>query len=238
MRIKETSMFTGLSIKTLHHFDNINLLSPKRDCNGYRIYEDKDISKLQTILFFRELEFPLKEIDEILRTDNFDFHEALKHQIKLLEIKQNRINSIIELAKKELGDNNMKKDFKPFDNSKFEQYEKETKEKWGKSTAYKECKNKLKGQSKKEIQMNGDEMMDIFRRFGLEIKRGINKETLALVKELQSFITEHYYRCEDSVLLELGEMYVSDKKFKENINKIGGPGTANFVNSCIKIYVN
>lgn len=238
MKINEASKLTGLSIKTLHHFDNIRLLSPKRSSSGYREYTEDDIAKLQTILFFRELDFPLKEIANILKDKNFDLQEALKDQIKLLEIKQKRINSIIELAKKNLGDNKMENNFKPFNNKEFEKYEKEVKEKWGNTDAYKESHDMLKNQSKETIQKDGDLMMDIFRKFGLVKDNKIDTEALNLVKELQDFITNHYYKCDNQTLVGLGEMYVADERFKNNIDKKGGTGTAEFVNSCIKTYVN
>ncbi|MCK9192061.1 MAG: MerR family transcriptional regulator, partial [Sphaerochaetaceae bacterium] len=95
-------------MKTLQHFDSINLLSPKRSYNGYREYDEDDITRLKSILFFRELDFPLKEIARILDSENFDRNQVLADQIKLLKIKRDRINSIIELAKTEIGDNNMK----------------------------------------------------------------------------------------------------------------------------------
>jgi DNA-binding transcriptional MerR regulator len=238
MKINEVSKLTGLSIKTLHHFDNIGLLCPKRNSSGYRDYTEDDITKLQTILFFRELDFPLKEITNILQDKNFDLREALKDQIKLLEIKQKRINSIIELAKNNLGETKMKKEFKPFNNYEFEQYEKEVKEKWGNTEAYKESQIKLRNQSKENIQKDGDLMMDIFRKFGLVKDNKIDKEALNLVKELQDFITNHYYKCDNKILVGLGEMYIADERFKNNIDKKGGTGTAEFVNSCIKTYVN
>lgn len=236
MKINEISCLTGLTVKTLHHFDTIGLLSPNRNINGYRNYNESDIIKLQTILFFRELDFPLKRIKEILSSKSFNLNEALEDQIKLLEIKQKRINSIIELAKKNLGDEKMR-DISVFNNNEFKKYESEVKEKWGNTNAYKESKTKLRNQSDEEIKKTGDDMMDIFRRFGLIKTAPINQESLKLVEELQQFITEHYYKCDNEILLGLANMYITDERFKTNIDKEGGIGTAEFVNSCIIDYL-
>lgn len=236
MKINEVSRLTGLTVKTLQHFDTIGLLSPIRNLNGYRNYNESDIIKLQTILFFRELDFPLKRIKEILSSESFNLNAALKDQIKLLEIKQKRINSIIELAKKNLGDEKMR-DISVFNNNEFKKYESEVKEKWGNTNAYKESKSKLRNQSDEEIKKTGDDMMDIFRRFGLIKTEPINQESLNLVEELQQFITDHYYKCDNKILLGLASMYITDERFKTNIDKEGGIGTAEFVNSCIIDYL-
>lgn len=237
MKIKEVAQKVGLSVKTLQHFDSINLLSPKRSYNGYREYDDDDIKRLQSILFFRELDFPLKEIARILDDENFDRDKVLEDQIKLLELKRDRINSIIELAKTEIGDNNMKTDLDAFNNDEFKSYEKEVKQRWGKSAAYKESKEKMRGQTDEEIKKTGDALMAIFAQFGA-MKDGNIADAFYLVEELKNFITDNYYSCDNNALQSLGYMYVSDDRFKANIDKKGGDGTAEFVNRCIEGYLN
>ena len=237
MKIKEVAQKVGLSVKTLQHFDSINLLSPKRSYNGYREYDEDDITRLKSILFFRELDFPLKEIAKILDCENFDRNQVLADQIKLLKIKRDRINSIIELAEREIGDNNMEIDLDAFNNEEFKSYEKEVKQRWGKSDAYKESKKNLEGQTAEDIKKTGDALMNIFTKFGA-MKDGDVADALYLVEELKNFITDNYYSCDDYALQSLGYMYVSDDRFKANIDKKGGDGTAEFVNRCIEGYLN
>ena len=92
--VNEVSKLTGVSVRTLHHYDAIGLLKPTKVTEaGYRLYDDTALSRLQNILLFRELQFPLKEIEAILDNSNFDPQEALAQQIKLLELQQKHIGN-------------------------------------------------------------------------------------------------------------------------------------------------
>ena len=96
--VKEVSMITGVSIRTLRYYDEIGLLKPtKLTESGYRLYDSKALEKLQEILFFKELEIPLSDIKKIMDTPNYDKEQILRTQKNLLEQKRNRLNGIIEL---------------------------------------------------------------------------------------------------------------------------------------------
>lgn len=96
--VKEVSMITGVSIRTLRYYDEIGLLKPTElSETGYRLYDNKALEKLQEILFFRELEIPLIDIKKIMDTPNYDKEQILITQKMLLEQKRNRLNGIIEL---------------------------------------------------------------------------------------------------------------------------------------------
>lgn len=96
--VKEVSMITGVSIRTLRYYDEIGLLKPTELTEaGYRHYDNKALEKLQEILFFRELEIPLIDIKKIMDTPNYDKEQILRTQKTLLEQKRNRLNGIIEL---------------------------------------------------------------------------------------------------------------------------------------------
>ena len=136
MLIKEFAEFTGVSVRTLHYYDEIGLLTPAfvDRTTGYRFYDEKSILRMQEILFYRELDFSLKSIGEILSSPNYDKHKALNQQKRLLALKKERLErlmSAIDSAAK--GENVMK----AFDNSEFEKYKAEAKEKWGQTDAYK-----------------------------------------------------------------------------------------------------
>ena len=155
--VKEVSILTGVSVRTLHHYDAIGLLKPARITEaGYRLYDDPDLQRLQTILLLRQLEFPLKEIKDILDAPGFDPVAALEQQIKLLELRREQLDKLIAHARQlqKNGGNLMK--FDAFDNSKIDAYAAEAKAKWGKTDAYKEFEQKTKGQSKEQQRADGD----------------------------------------------------------------------------------
>ena len=99
--VKEVSELTGVSVRTLHHYDAIGLLKPSSVTEaGYRLYDEEALRRLQSILLFRELQFPLREIREILDRSDFDPEEALTRQIRLLELQRERLDRIIALVER------------------------------------------------------------------------------------------------------------------------------------------
>ena len=236
--VKEVSVLTGVSVRTLHHYDAIGLLKPARITEaGYRLYDDPDLQRLQTILLLRQLQFPLKEIKDILDAPGFDPVAALEQQIKLLELRREQLDKLIAHARQlqQNGGNLMK--FDAFDNSKIDAYAAEAKAKWGKTDAYKEFEQKTKGQSKEQQRSTGDALMAIFAEIG-EVKHlsPESAEAQALIAKLQAFITAHYYTCTPQILKGLGMMYIAGDSMTENINKAGGEGTAEFAHKAIEIY--
>ena len=143
MTVNEVSKLTGVSIRTLQYYDKIGLLHPAKYTEaGYRLYNDAALETLQQILLFRELEFPLKDIKEIISRPDFDRSKALEQQIKLLTLKKEHIENLIDLAKgiKLLGVRKLK--FEAFDTSKIDEYAAQAKAYWGKTPAYKEFEEK------------------------------------------------------------------------------------------------
>ena len=99
MTVNEVSKLAGVSIRTLQYYDSIGLLKPPEYTeSGYRLYDDAAMERLQQILLFRELEFPLKEIREILDAPNFDRSKALEQQIELLTLKKEHLENLINFA--------------------------------------------------------------------------------------------------------------------------------------------
>ena len=236
--VKEVSVLTGVSVRTLHHYDAIGLLKPARITEaGYRLYDDPDLQRLQTILLLRQLQFPLKEIKDILDAPGFDPVAALEQQIKLLELRREQLDKLIAHARQlqQNGGNLMK--FDAFDNSKIDAYAAEAKAKWGKTDAYKEFEQKTKGQTKDQQRSTGDALMAIFAEIG-EVKHlsPESAEAQALIQKLQDFITAHYYTCTPQILKGLGMMYIAGDSMTENINKAGGEGTAEFAHKAIEYF--
>ena len=236
--VNEVSKRTGVSVHTLHHYDAIGLLKPTMVTEaGYRLYDDTALERLQQILLFRELEFPLKEIKTILESPNFDRSKALEQQIVLLTLKKEHLENLIDLARgiKAMGVNKM--DFTAFDTSKIDEYAAKAKAAYGQTAEYSEFAEKSKGRTKEETQKLNVQIMEIFAEFGTmrELSPGLD-EAQRQVKKLQDFITEHFYTCSDQVLYGLGKMYAGGGDFTVNIDKAGGEGTAEFVFQAIKKY--
>ena len=233
--VKQVSALTGVSVRTLHHYDEIGLLKPSRVTNaGYRLYDDTSLRRLHSILLLKELQFSLKDIKDILDDPQFDPMQALQQQIKLLELQKQHLEKLLSHAREIQKTGVIPMDFSSFDTTKIDRYAKEAKEKWGKTDAYKEYESKAAG---KDMAATGDALMDIFREFG-EIRHisPASSEAQALVAKLQAFITEHYYTCTKEILFGLGQMYAAPGEMNENIDKAGGKGTGVFARDAITIY--
>lgn len=244
MTVHEVSKLTGISIRTLQYYDKIELFPPSEFTDaGYRLYDEKALSRLQIILLFRELEFPLKDIKRIIDSPYFDRNKALEQQIKLLELKKEHLENLILLARgmKLLGvkymENKQKTDFQAFDTTKIDEYAAQAKAFWGNTPQWKEYEQKRK-EAKEDFNTVGEQMMhEIFGEFGkIKEKDPASKEAQDLVKKLQDFITEHFYTCTNEVLSGLGKMYAGGGEFTANIDAVGGEGTAEFANNAIEVY--
>lgn len=238
MTVKEVSKLTGVSVRTLQYYDKIGLLQPtKYTDSGYRLYDDTALERLQQILLFRELEFPLKEIKAILDSTNFDGKKALSQQIELLELKKQHLENLINFARgiKMIGVRAV--DFTVFDRSKIDEYAKRTREQWGNTDAYKEFVEKTKDRTQEEDDRLAEEFMRLFVEFGTMKNESPDSERVQLqVKKIQDYITEHLYTCTDTILASLGKMYAGGGELTDNIDKSCGIGTAEFVSQAIKIY--
>ena len=195
--------------------------------------------RIQEILFFKELDFPLKSISEILSSPDYDKQKALKEQRKLLILKKQRLERIIDaLDNAQKGKITMN----AFDNNDYDtarkQYEAEAKERYGKTDAYKEHEQKTASYSKDKWQQVNDGLNSVLAEFAVCLQNGQVPdcdEAQSLVKSLQNYITENFYTCTNEILKGLGQMYVADERFKANIDK-HADGTAQFISKAIEIY--
>ena len=237
MLIKEFADFTGVSVRTLHYYDEIGLLMPAfvDKTTGYRFYDEKSFLRMQEILFYRELDFSLKTIREILSSPNYDKSKALNEQKQLLTLKKERLERLISAIDDAVKGENV---MTAFDNSEFEKYKAEAREKWGKTDAYKEHTERTKSYSKQKWNDLAEGMDHIMTEFALCMRkdeRPDSTEAQSLVKMLQNHITEHYYLCTNEILASLGQMYVADERFTNNIDK-HADGTATFIYEAIAAY--
>ena len=232
--VHEVSELSGVSIRTLHHYDAVGLLKPTCVTQaGYRLYDDMALERLQTILFFRELQFSLKEIRTILDDPGFDQKEALRQQIRLLELQKERIGRLISYAQKQMEEGDTDMDFDTFDREELDRYKEEVKQRWGGTEAYRESQEKAAA----GVQQDAEGLMAIFRELGaMKDRQPEDRSVQEKVKELQDHISQHFYTCTKEILKGLGEMYAEDERFRRNIDKAGGEGTAVFVRDAIRIY--
>ena len=236
--VNEVSKLTGVSIRTLHYYDEIHLLKPTKITeSGYRLYDEDSLERLQQILLFRELEFPLKEIKQILDSPGFDRQKALEQQIELLTLKKEHLENLILFARGIHGIGVRTIDFSAFDTKKLDEYAKKAKETWQHTDAYKEFEEKDKKRGKEDNKALMKELMDIFVDFGkMKDLDPASEEAQTQVRVLQTYITEHFYKCTPQILSGLGQMYACGGEFTENIDAAGGEGTAEFVNRAIQVY--
>ena len=239
MTVHEVSILTGVSIRTLQYYDRIGLLHPAEYTDaGYRLYDDAALETLQQILLFRELEFPLKDIQRIIQNPSFDRQKALDQQITLLELKKEHLDNLIILAREIKATGvKTKMDFSAFDSKKMDEYAEKAKKAWGDTPAYQEYEQKTKGRSKAETMEVSRQMMDIFAEFGA-IRKGdpASPEAQVLVRKLQDFISVHYYTCTNQILSGLGQMYAAGGEMTGNIDSYGGEGTADFASRAIEVF--
>lgn len=239
LSVKDVSKLTGISVRTLHYYDEINLLKPSVvKENGYRQYDSESLERLRQILLYRELEFSLKDIKKILDSPNYDSKSALEQQIELLTLKKEHLENLILFARgiKLIGDKAM--DFSVFNREKLDEYSKKAKEIWGHNDAYKEFEQKSKNRSKEEEQELNITIMEYFSEFGeLRDCTPDCEKVQKQVEKLQKFITDNFYNCTSEILQGLGNMYAGGGELSENIDKVGGKGTAEFVSKAIKLYV-
>ena len=241
MQINEFAKLTGVTIRTLHYYDEIGLLKPAytREQNNYRFYDENSLERMQEILFYRELDFELKSILQILSSPDYDKQKALAEQRNLLVLKKERLERIIDALDDARKGNVI---MTAFDNNEYEtarkQYETEAKERWGETDAYKEHTEKTAGYTKDKWQQVNDGLNAVLVKFAECMNNGHtadSPEAQALVKELQNYITENYYTCTKEIFAGLGQMYIADERFTTNIDK-NGDGTAAFVSKAIEIY--
>ena len=236
--VTEIAKQTGVSVRTLHHYDSIGLLKPTSVTEaGYRLYDEDALMRLYLIIVYRELGFSLKKIADILDAPDFDRNKALDDQITLLEQKREQLQNRIYFARgiKLTGVRHL--NYEGFDYKKIDDYSAQAKTMWGKTEAWKEFEQKSKGRTNENAKAIGDEMMALFTKVGSlrDLDPG-SAEVQAWVAQLQAFITEHYYTCTKPMLKVLGEMYAGGGSMTENIDNAGGHGTGDFAKRAIDIF--
>ncbi|SEI08154.1 DNA-binding transcriptional regulator, MerR family [Halobacillus karajensis] len=246
-KVKEVATMAGVSVRTLHHYDHIGLLSPGNvNEKGYRLYGEREVARLQQILFFKEMDFSLPKIKQILDDPEFDEEEALQHHREILWKKKARLERLIQSVDQTLetvrGGTLMEdeKRFKPFDMSEIEEhqkkYEKEVEERWGDTEAYKESKRKTNNYTDEDWKRIQEESNRIDRELVKLMGRDpSDEEVQRLIGEKRQHITDNFYECKGEIFRGLADMYVNDPRFTKNIDK-WNEGYAEFLKKAIHTY--
>ncbi|WP_228409532.1 MerR family transcriptional regulator [Radiobacillus deserti] len=246
-RIKEVAKMAGISVRTLHYYDRIGLLRPEEvKENGYRYYSDEDCARLQQILFFKELGFSLKNIQATIDRPDFDRRKALMNHQKLLEEKKQRLEKILQSVEKTIesldGGKQMSIEemFEPFDMKKIEEhqkkYEQESKELYGHTDAYKESARRVKQYTEEDwrrIKEQNDEIYGGLIRLINHDPRDV--EVQSLIGRYRQSITDYFYECTPEIFRGLGGLYISDERFRKNIDQYQH-GLAAFMSKAIEVY--
>lgn len=245
--VKEVSDMVGISVRMLHYYDSIGLLKPESiSPAGYRLYDQNSLEKLQQILFFKELDFSLCEIKDILSSPGFDRKHTLKSHRELLITKRNRLDKIINTLENTIKtiegglEMDNKKMFEGFDISEIEEhkkkYEAEVKERWGNTDAFKESQKRSSKYNKNDWAKIAEGGNEIFKKLAsLMSKDPGDLEVQEAIGAWRSHISKYFYECTPEILKGLGDMYVNDPRFTENIDKYG-KGLSAFLRDAINLY--
>ena len=241
--VGEVASLASVSVRTLHHYDDIGLLSPsERSENGYRHYGDDDLAALQQVLFFRELGFGLSDIARIMHDPSFDRLEALRMQRRMLKDKSAQLGHMIEAVEAALDATeggvtlDAKDMFEAFGDFDPKEYEKEVEEKWGGTAAYVESARRTKRYTKEdwaEIKAETDAVNTAMAALMDEGVPANDPRAMELAEEHRLQIDRRFYPCSHVMHVGLGRMYVTDPRFMQNYEKVRS-GLAQYVYDAIK----
>jgi DNA-binding transcriptional MerR regulator len=232
----------GVTVRTLHHYDEIGLVVPSgRTAAGYRTYGRAEVERLQEVLFFRELGFALDEIKQIVSRPGYSRATALERQRKLLEARAEHLLALIDAVDRAgraartgitMTNEEMLEVFGDFDPA---DYEEEAQERWGDAEAYQQSVARTARYTKQDWETIKAENDAIYRRFLDLMGGGEAADSVAamdVAEEHRAHISKWYYDCSKTIHTGLGQMYVADVRFKENIDK-SGDGLAEYMSAAI-----
>ncbi|MGK5632393.1 MerR family transcriptional regulator [Streptomyces sp. URMC 123] len=240
--VGQVAGFAGVTVRTLHHYDEIGLLAPSgRSHAGHRRYDDADLDRLQQILFYRELGFPLDEVAALLDDPDADPVRHLRRQHDLLSARIEKLRRMAAAVETAMEARKMgvrltpEERFEVFGDHDPERYEEEARRRWGDSDAYRESRRRTSSYTKEDWLRIKAEQEDWGRRLAAVMDAGEGPKSaaaLALAEEHRGSISGHYYDCSYEIQTGLAEMYVADPRFTAYYEAIR-PGAARFLRDAI-----
>jgi MerR family transcriptional regulator, thiopeptide resistance regulator len=240
--VGQVAAFAGVTVRTLHHYDEIGLLVPGgRSLAGHRRYSDADLDRLQQILFYRELGFSLEEVTALLDDPDADPREHLRRQHELLSSRIAKLQKMAAAVEQAMEARKMGIDLTP--EEKFEvfgdfdpdQYAEETERRWGDTDAYRESQRRTSSYTKEDWLRIKEEGEEWTRAFVALMESGEGPESVAamdLAEEHRQQICRNFYECPYEIHTGLGEMYVADERFTAYYEAIK-PGMAEYLRDAI-----
>uniref|UniRef100_A8M4F7 Transcriptional regulator, MerR family n=1 Tax=Salinispora arenicola (strain CNS-205) TaxID=391037 RepID=A8M4F7_SALAI len=240
--VGQVAKAAGVTVRTLHHYDEIGLLSPHgRSSAGYRRYHDLDLERLQLIRYYRELGFPLDEIATILDDPASDPAEHLRRQHELLTGRIGKLQDMvaaIELAMEARKMNislTPEERFEVFGDADPDAYAEEAERRWGGTGAYQASARRAASYSKDDWLRHKAANEDWGRRFTEVMTSGVAPDSPAamdLAEEHRQLISQWFYDCSYEVHTGLADMYLADPRFTEYYERIR-PGMATYLSAAI-----
>jgi MerR family transcriptional regulator, thiopeptide resistance regulator len=236
--VGQVADLSGVTIRTLHHYDEVGLLSPGgRSTAGYRIYEEPDLERLQQILFYRELGFTLKEIATIVDDPRTDAIGHLRRQRGLLAERIERLSAMVDAIDYEMEARTMDIRLTPeerlevFGEFRPEDYAEEAEQRWGETESYKESQRRVATYKKEDWQQLKAEEGEVRARLAAAFEAGLapdSEEATAAAEAHRQHISRWFYECTHEIHLGLTEMYVNDERFRSNYDATA-PGLAQYI---------
>ena len=233
----------GVTIRTLHHYDEIGLLSPSgRSAAGYRIYEEPDLERLQQILFYRELGFALEEIAAIVDDPRTDAVGHLRRQRGLLTERIERLQKMVAAIDYELEARAMDIKLTPeerlevFGDFNPEEHTEEAEQHWGGNEAYQQSQRSISNYTKEDWLKIKAEHDEVAANLAALFESGAtpeSEEAMAAAEAHRQHISRWYYDCSYEIHRGLGEMYVGDERFRANYDVLA-PGLSEFMRDAVR----
>ncbi|HEX2027197.1 MAG TPA: MerR family transcriptional regulator [Nitriliruptorales bacterium] len=220
--IGEVAKLANVTVRTLHHYDEIGLVRPSgRTEAGYRLYDGSDLQRLQTVLFYRELGFPLDDIRAVMADADFDRGQALREQRKLLEAQAHRLERMIAAVDaalqthergRTMSDEAM---FAVFGDDQRE-FREEAEQRWGDTDAWAESRDRTARYTVQDWEDVKAESAAIMARILDAYRLGAAPDSDAAMDAVEAHrrqISARFYECSHEMHVGLGEMYVADPRF-------------------------
>jgi MerR family transcriptional regulator, thiopeptide resistance regulator len=237
--VGEVAELAGVSVRALHHYDELGLLSPSaRSDAGYRLYSRADLERLQEILVWRALGFSLGDIRALLDQDSYDRLSALERQRELVQRDLERLSGLAHGLDRALAahrNGTTQKETTMFDGLDPSEYEDEARERWGHTDAYRESRRRAARYGEAEWRQIRDETEDIERAFAELMRAGepaSGEAARALAERHRAQISRWFYEGSPQMHRGLAEMYIADDRFAQHYER-RAPGLAAYVHDAI-----